>query len=77
MIIGKDPDPYLGLVDPDPDQIGPKTYGSGSRTLLKGKNYAVLPHCLSCAVADPVSNLGNAKGGVWARIQRRTEQEIS
>ncbi len=33
---GKDPDPYLGLTDPDPG--GPKTYGSG--TLV---NKMVLP----------------------------------
>ncbi len=34
----KDPDPYLWLMDPDPDLGGPKTYGSGfgsgSATLL-------------------------------------------
>jgi hypothetical protein len=33
----EDPDPYLVIKDPDPDQGGPKTYGSsrsGSVTLL-------------------------------------------
>ncbi len=33
----EDPDPYLVIKDPDPDQGGPKTYGSyrsGSTALL-------------------------------------------
>jgi hypothetical protein len=29
-----DPNPYLVLMDLDPDSGGPKTYGSGSATML-------------------------------------------
>jgi hypothetical protein len=38
LLDDKDPDPYLGLTDPDPDPGGPKTYGSdgsGSATLVE------------------------------------------
>ncbi len=30
----KDPDAFLGLMDPDPDPGGPKTHRSGSATLV-------------------------------------------